>query len=117
MHTIFSVISKYLKLEATGNLISYRGGVIGDYVLRESNTNNYPAWENFNGYYLFRRRSKWMVGPYLGSNIALVLINYDSRSNSPLNLKGSWNYYDYRNETKGYHIVEDFKIAPYYSGM
>ena len=115
-HDFFSVIRKYLKLEATGDLISYKGEVIGDYVLRASNTNNYPAWENFNGYYLFRKRSKWMVGPYLGSNVALVLINYDSKSNSPLSLTKRWKYYDFRIKTKGFHNVEKFKITAHYTG-
>ena len=111
-------ISKYLNLEATGNLTTYKGEVLGYYVLRASNTNNYPAWENSNGYYLFRRWSQWVVGPYLGSNISLVLINHDASSNSPFNLTGNWQYYDYRTETLGYHNVENFKISSYdVSGM
>ena len=117
MHIIFTVISKYLKLEATGNLISYNGGVIGDYVIRANNTNNYPAWQNLNGYYLFRRRSRWMVGPFLGSNVNLVLLNYDLKPSSPLHLRGLWKYYDFRVETKGYHNVENFQITAHYSGM
>ena len=110
------VIKKYLKLEATGKLFSYKREVLGDYVLRASNTYNYPAWENSNGYYLFRlpgSSPKWMVGPYLGSNMDLALVNHAAKSNSPLNLTGNWQYYDYRTETLGYHNVENFKISSY----
>ena len=121
---IFVGISKYLKLEARGNLTkTKRGKPLGYYVLQPENFNSYPVWRNTFGFYLFRTHigkggqgsARWLVRKNLMGGVDMVLYPRPG-ANSPLDKTLTWIFYDRQNG--GWHYdPEYFKISVHDKGM